>query len=34
MFYVYVLKNNEDNNLYTGFTVDLKKGGWKNIIKD
>ncbi len=25
MFYVYILKSLKDNNLYTGFTSDLKK---------
>lgn len=24
MFYVYILKSKKDNNLYTGYTVDLK----------
>jgi len=25
MFYVYVLKSEKDNKLYTGFSIDLKK---------
>jgi putative endonuclease len=25
MFYVYLLKSNKDNDLYTGFTNDLKR---------
>ncbi|MFZ2521883.1 MAG: GIY-YIG nuclease family protein [Minisyncoccia bacterium] len=25
MFYVYILKSEKDNNLYTGYTNDLKR---------
>ena len=30
MFYVYILKSLKDNNLYIGYTKDLKKRTWSH----